>query len=298
MNRVHLISAVGTPLDQREGLHAAGLAEHLERQFAARIDGILVAGTMGLMQLLADRTYQDLVRRSVESWKGRGELLIGVGDASFARTVERIRFVNETAADGVVALAPYFVAFSQAELLDYYRSLADVARAPLFLYDLPQRTRTVLEIPTVLKLAEHPNIRGIKCSGPIDQTRALMRELRGSPFRVIVAQPLMLDSLVVEGIREHLDGAFAILPGLARRIADKVESDGREAVREEMAILKEFLVALEEYGIFPAMTAMLNSRGIPGNFAPRPYRGLSAPEIERLLADRRITAALARSEAS
>lgn len=298
MRQAYLISAIGTPLDAEEGLHAVGLAEHLERQWTANIDGVLVAGTMGLMQLLSNRAYQELVSQSAKCWNGRGELLVGVGDASYTRTVERIRAVNETPVDGTVALAPYFIAFSQAELLDYYRSLADVSRAPLFLYDLPQRTRTTLEIPTILKLTEHPNISGIKCSGPIDQTLRLIHELQGSSFRVIVSQPLSLDSLLVEGIKQHLDGVFAILPGLARRICDEVEGRRRDAASKGIEVVKSFLNVLGEYGIFPAMTAMMNAWGVPGNFAPRPHRQLEDMEVERLLADERVLAAFAMSEAT
>ena len=148
MLRTRLISAIGTPLTSDEELHIDGLYKHLEEQFAADIDGVLVAGTMGLMQLLADKTYNDLIVHSAKWWKAKGELLVGVGDASYARTVERIRLVNEVPVDGVVVLSPYFVPFSQAELLEYFRSLANASRAPLFLYDLPQRTR---EYPWKLK---------------------------------------------------------------------------------------------------------------------------------------------------
>ena len=67
--------------------------------------------------------------------------------------------------DGVVVLAPYFYQLGQVDLIAYYRGLADQCRKPLYMYDLPQRTRTNLELETVLQLAEHANIRGIKCSG-------------------------------------------------------------------------------------------------------------------------------------
>jgi hypothetical protein len=71
----YLISAIGTPLEDDECLHGEGLRAHLEQQRAANIDGILVAGTMGLLQMLRDQTYQQLVEslrdcgaRTVSFW--------------------------------------------------------------------------------------------------------------------------------------------------------------------------------------------------------------------------------------
>jgi dihydrodipicolinate synthase/N-acetylneuraminate lyase len=91
MDRVRLISAVGTPLTSDEGLHREGLEAILAAQWASGIDGVLVAGTMGLLQLLREETYAQLVDESVALCRGQGELLIGVGDAGFAPTADRNR---------------------------------------------------------------------------------------------------------------------------------------------------------------------------------------------------------------
>ena len=78
----HFITAIGTPVDQQEQLHEEGLEKHLVDQWSSGIHGILVAGTMGMMQLLRDQTYQQLVRRAVKMSKGKGEILVGAGDAA------------------------------------------------------------------------------------------------------------------------------------------------------------------------------------------------------------------------
>jgi 4-hydroxy-tetrahydrodipicolinate synthase len=283
MSGVYIYSAIGTPLDGNEALHSQGLQAQLEDHAKAGIDGILVAGTMGLMPLLTDTVYADLAYQSVDFWKGKSEVLIGVGDQSFARTRERIRMVNELRADGVVALPPYFVKFSQEELIEYYRSLAAEASSPLFLYDLPQRTGVPLSLETVKRLAEHPNIAGIKCSGDVTQTRLLMDTLAGSKFRVIVAQASLMDCLIRSGIREFLDGVYCLAPGLARGIVDAARDGNWKIATERMQKLNGLLLVLHKYGVFPATTVLLNHRGIPGNFAPRPHKPLSAELREQLL---------------
>jgi 4-hydroxy-tetrahydrodipicolinate synthase len=278
-----LISAVCTPLKDDDTLHLDGLAAHLEDQWKHGIQGVLIGGTMGLMQLLDDDTYVELARRSAELGRGRGEILVGVGDTSFTRTLGRIQSVERFDVDGVVALAPFFFQLEQAELIAYFRELADRSKKPLYLYDLPQRTRTSLQLNTVLELAKHPNIRGIKCSGEWSATRRLMDHV-GDGFRVVPAQPNLVDTLARCGVRENLDGIFAILPGLSTSILEAVEKGDFTLASKRQQQLTEFLLLVAaSYPLFPACTAILNARGIPGKVYPKPIQVLKPEQIEKLL---------------
>ena len=279
-----LISATGTPLNDPEALHVAGLSQHLDDQWKHGINGVLVAGTMGLMQLLTEQTYRDLVRRSVEFSAGRGELLVGAGDCSFARTKERIEFLNELKIDGVVVLTPYFVRFAQAELIDYYRALADAARAPLYLYDLPQRTGCKIELATALELSKHPNIRGIKCSDEPGYAREVA-DAAGPDFRVVIAQPVLVDAFLRFGMMQHLDGMYAIAPQWASGIAREAQRGNWDGAAEHQRRLNQLRGVVAKYGPFQTMTAVLNARGIAGNFAPRPYLRLTDAQRESLLGE-------------
>lgn len=284
-----LISAICTPLDDDGRIHAEGLRRHLDDQWRGGINGVLIGGTMGLLQLLADETWHALVREGVEASRGKGEVLVGAGDCSFDRTRDRIRAIDGLPLDGVVVLAPYFIQFSQDDLACYYESLADVSRRPIYLYDLPGRTGVKLQPPLVCRLARHPNIRGIKVSDDWSATRQLVHTLRenGAPesFRVIPAQPLLVDVLARDGAEGNLDGVFALAPAWTRAIVDAVEAVDHELAAERQRRLARLLDAiLSPWPLFPACTAILNARGIPGSVAPRPMRPLAASEREELLA--------------
>jgi 4-hydroxy-tetrahydrodipicolinate synthase len=292
-----LITALCTPLKDDDSLHVDGLAAHLDDQWRNGIKGVLVGGTMGLMQLLDDDTYRDLVRRSVELAHGRGEILVGVGDASFKRTLARIRYVEQFDVDGVVVLAPYFYQLGQADLLAYYRGLADQSRKPLYMYDLPQRTKTNLELDTVLQLSKHPNIRGIKCSGEWPGTRRLMDHV-GNDFRVVPAQPTLVDMLARCGVRENLDGIFGLLPALSVSIVAAAEQGDWALAAARQGELTEFLFLVAgAYPLFPACTTILNARGIPGKVHPLPMASLSAAQAEKLLHEPLVRKLLSESSA-
>ena len=278
-----MITALGTPLTPEEELHIPGLEAHIHDQLAHGINGFLVAGTMGLMQLLTESTYRQLVGQSVHFNAGKAELLVGVGDTSFVRTRDRIRMVEQFDIDGVVALAPFFIKFSQEDLVDYYLSLAELSSKPLYLYDLPQTTGTKLEVETVLKLAEHPNIHGIKCSDHFVTIRPVQDTI-GDEFRVIVAQPNLMDILLRSGVREHLDGIYGLVPEWIEKMVLATESkDWNELslIQQDLSALLRLLLT-SPAPLFSTVTAILNMRGIPGNFAPRPMRPLTAAEQTQL----------------
>jgi 4-hydroxy-tetrahydrodipicolinate synthase len=286
-----ICSAICTPLDDRERLHVDGLHDHLRDQAEAGIDAILVGGTMGLMQLLTEKTYAELVLTARNSWS-RGEIFIGVGDTSLSRTLQRIHIVNEFKVDGVLALAPFFFQFSQEELCDYYRALADQSKSPLYLYDIPPRTGTSLAIKTVVELAAHPNIAGIKCSGPITQTRELIDALGARKFRVMVGCPTLLDHLLRVGIAQHVDGLYALAPRVASTIALSAQAENWSEAARLTQVLGRLLATLQEYGVFPAAQEILRAKGIRGCFLPRPYRPLSDERTGQLLSEPAVQAIL------
>jgi 4-hydroxy-tetrahydrodipicolinate synthase len=281
MTKINLISAVGTPLNPDETLHLEGLERLLNLQWDAGIDGVLVAGTMGLMQLLREQTYRDLLRHSVELCRGKGELLVGVGDAAFARTADRISYVNGLSVDGVVVLPPYLVRFRQEELLDYFRDLANISKAPLFLYDLPSLTGVKLDVATVFELSKHPNIAGIKCSGDLNDALDLIASV-DSTFRVIVAQADQVDVLCEQGVASHLDGVFSVAPEWTKDIIRASESGNWIAAAEAQQRLSGVLRLLREYGVFPAYNELMHMRDIPGLFAPKPFQMLSESQRSSL----------------
>ena len=283
MLKPYYITAIGTPLTEDEQLHINGLEVHLEDQRCHGIKGILVAGSMGAMQLLTDETYKSLITRCVDLWDKNDEILVGAGDTGFSRTRNRIEFINQFKIDGIAVLTPYFWKFSQKELVEYYSDLADISKAPIYLYDLPQVTRTKISMETILTLAKHPNIKGAKLSGDTTFTIPLI-ETVGDSFRVIVAKPDLMDILMQYGINEHLDGMWAIAPKWAIQIGlCAVKGDWAGAAKNRRDII-ETRNLLGKYGN-GAFTVLMNARGIPGRFMPRPTAILDDVQKEKLLAE-------------
>jgi 4-hydroxy-tetrahydrodipicolinate synthase len=239
---------------------------------------------MGAMQMLSDATYRELVEHSTRFGTRGGEILVGVGDTSLSRTRDRIEFLNRWTVTGAVVLTPFFLTMSQAELVDYFLSLAEFSRNPLFLYDSPGLTRIRLEIETVLRLAEHPNIAGIKCVGELGAARQLL-DMAPRGFRVVIAQADLIDVLLHHGVREHLDGVFSLAPFWVSGIQKAAAAGDWEMAAQYQSRLSSILSVLKRYGVFPTFGALLNERGIGGNYAPAPMRKLSEANLTSLMAE-------------
>lgn len=275
-------AAVCTMMCSDASLHEDAMRRHLSEQWDTGA-GVLVAGSMGLMQQLPDGTYEALVRCAASVRRGGGELLVGIGDSAYHRTLERLRFACSHDIDGVVVLTPYLFPFEQHELVDYFRALADVSPKPVYLYNLPQATGCPLSMQTVLAVCDHPQIRGIKCSGDLARSWRV-HEAIGHKVRVILAQPTATDLLLRLGVPDILDGIYAVLPVTTARLCSAAREQDWAAVRQMQSEINALLDAASgPHGVLAALGAFLNARGIDGQCHVAPTRPLTEEQRERWL---------------
>lgn len=306
MKPVRLITALGTPLEgEGDDLCIDGLVGQLDDQADARMDGLLIAGTMGATQMLPDRTWQALVRQTSELNGRRFELLVGVTDQSLNRVLDRVSFAERVGKiDGLVALTPWGFGMTEADRVGFYRALADAAKLPVFIYDLQPMTGVTLSLEAVATLSEHPNIAGLKISCNLVKARAL-RERVKTGFRIIPAEPQLLDVCAASGLwSEHLDGVFAAAPHWSKAVVDQVAAGDFKGAAATQGQINRLLQCWFDTGqVMAAFTATMNARGIPGRYHPRPLSPMSeaarrqlldSPELQSLLgASREPTAATA-----
>jgi len=164
----------------REVDHAAlgRLARHLKRQ---GVSGLVVGGTTGEAAALAPHERLDCWR-TVAQHAPELPLMLGTGGGGLADAMEDMRLLRQTRLlqglrlDALLLAAPAYVRPSQQGLLDWFLALADAAPAPLVIYDIPYRTGSTLTRETLLSLAQHPNIMGVKdCGGDLSKTLALLQ---------------------------------------------------------------------------------------------------------------------------
>jgi 4-hydroxy-tetrahydrodipicolinate synthase len=138
----------------------------LVRHYASGpVDGLILAATSGEGMSLATAELERLVtvvRGELSDARRYLPICLGLSGASTAKMLDTL---DETAAwpiDGYLIASPYYIRPSQRGLVQHFTALADHASWPIVLYNIPYRTAVNLDNETLLELAGHPNIVGIK----------------------------------------------------------------------------------------------------------------------------------------
>ncbi|KNB52573.1 4-hydroxy-tetrahydrodipicolinate synthase [Streptomyces caatingaensis] len=160
------VCAMVTPFtdDGRLDLDAAqALADRLVGE--GRCDGLVLNGTTGEAPTTSDFEKSDLIRAVRDAVAGRARVTAGVGTNDTRHTVELARAAEAAGADGLLVVTPYYSRPPQDDVARHFLTVADAVGLPVMLYDIPGRTGTRIEVDTMLRLAEHPRVAGVKdCS--------------------------------------------------------------------------------------------------------------------------------------
>lgn len=143
----------------------------LDRQAAAGIPAVVMAGTTGESPALTYGEFDELLRRARERW--RGTLIAGCGANCTDRAAELAKIARDTGADALLAVTPYYNKASRAGLTAHYKAIC-AAGLPTVVYHVPSRTGQRLSIGDFGALVGLDGICGVKeCSGDL----AFLREL-------------------------------------------------------------------------------------------------------------------------
>ncbi|MER8120379.1 4-hydroxy-tetrahydrodipicolinate synthase [Streptomyces sp. NPDC094031] len=160
-----VLCAMITPFTEEGALDRAGAQELAARLVAEGCEGLVLNGTTGESPTTTDGEKADLITAVREAVGARVPLIAGVGTADTRHTTELALAAGKAGADAVLVVAPYYSRPPQEAVAAHFRAVADAAGLPVLLYDIPGRTGTRIEPETVLRLAEHPRIVGVKdCS--------------------------------------------------------------------------------------------------------------------------------------
>lgn len=228
-----LLTAMLTPFNSDGSVNyseAARLAEYLVD--VQKNDGLVVNGTTGESPTLSEHEKLKLLEVVLETVGGRAAVLFGAGTYNTAESIELTRHGEKLGAHGIMLVNPYYNRPGQQGLYAHFSTVAKETGLPVLLYNIMPRSAINLETPTLLRLAEIPNIVGVKeASGSIPQIQDVCAQAPEG-FRVYSGDDaLTLPILSVGGhgivsvaahvvgdrIKEMLD-AFPSDPGKAREI--------------------------------------------------------------------------------
>jgi len=277
-----VVTAMVTPFRDDHGLDldaARSLAAYLYERGS---DSLVIAGSTGESPTLTHREKLDLFEAVIDAAKGKGKVLCGTGTYNTAETLELSREAEELGADGLLLVTPYYNKPPQRGLLEHFTQVANAVSIPVVAYNIPGRTGTRIEHDTLLRIAEVPNIVGVKDStGDFQWISRLISEV--SPdFEVYSGDDwatfgyMCLGAVGVVSVAGHLVG------GRIRQMCDLLEAGDIPAARKiHEALTPLFNALFITSNPIPVKTA-LEMIGLPVGPPRLPLVPATSEERERI----------------
>ena len=141
------------------------MGEMLEYQIAGGTDALVVLGTTGEPSTMSFEEEEILMKFVVEKVNGRAKVVFGCGSNNTADAVMTAKKAEAYGADGLLAVTPYYNKCTQNGLVEYYKAICEAVSIPVIAYNVPGRTGVEIQPTTMAKIAQIPNIAGIKDAG-------------------------------------------------------------------------------------------------------------------------------------
>jgi len=154
--------AIVTPMDEEGGLDLERFRSLLDFHIDQGTDGVVVVGTTGESPTVDFDEHHLLMRTAVDHVAGRIPVIAGTGANSTREAIDLSIYAKDSGVDACLSVAPYYNKPTQEGLYQHFKAIAEAVEIPHILYNVPGRTVADIHNNTVLRLAQIPNIIGIK----------------------------------------------------------------------------------------------------------------------------------------
>jgi 4-hydroxy-tetrahydrodipicolinate synthase len=172
--------AMVTPMNDDGSLDFDALKRLVDFHMENGTDAIVAVGTTGESPTLDMDEHCEVIRRTVEYARGRVPVIAGTGANSTSEAIELTRCAEQAGANACLLVTPYYNKPTQEGLYRHHKAIAEAVSIPQILYNVPGRTAVDIQPETVERLAQIPNIVGIKeATGNLDRAREILRRCGG-----------------------------------------------------------------------------------------------------------------------
>jgi 4-hydroxy-tetrahydrodipicolinate synthase len=225
-------TALVTPFRRDGSLDEPTLRSLVKRQIAAGIDFLVPCGTTGESPTLTDEERRRVVEITVELAKGKVPVLAGAGGYNTCEVISHARAFANLDVSGILSVTPYYNKPTQEGLYQHFKAIAEAVDVPIILYSVQGRTGVNIEPPTVARLAQIPNVVGIKeASGNVGQMAAILNCVP-EEFLVLSGDDALTLPLLAIGGRGVISVVSNQIPAEMKRLTQLALSGDFEGARK------------------------------------------------------------------
>jgi 4-hydroxy-tetrahydrodipicolinate synthase len=279
-----LLTAMVTPFRMDGSLDsaaAAKLATYLVDEQGN--DALVVNGTTGESPTTTDAEKETLIRVVAEAVGDRAKVVAGVGTNDTRHTIELAQAAEKAGAHGLLVVAPYYNKPPQAGLIRHFTAVADASGLPILAYDIPHRTGVALATETLVRLAGHERIVGVKdAKGDLTGTSWVTSRTDLAYYSgedALTLPMLAVGGVGLVGTSTHFTGA------LAKQMIEAYErSDTTTALALHRRLLPLFTGIFRTQGTI-LVKAGLGALGLPAGPVRAPLVDATPEELAQLRLD-------------
>src|ERR671939_997404 len=248
-------TALVTPFRNGE-VDVEALEGMVEFQIHNGIHGLVPCGTTGETPAMSEEEDRIVISTVVRVANGRIPVIAGSGSNSTDMAIKYTRMAREAGADGSLQVAPYYNKPTQEGLYRHFATIAESTDLPLILYNIPGRTSVTISAETMARLAEIPNIGGVKDSTLSMNMISNVISLCGEEFDVLSGDDPMTLPLISLGGVGVISVASNVAPGAVSDMVRALLSGDWERGRElHYELLPLFRALFVETNPIPVKTA-------------------------------------------
>lgn len=207
------IPALVTPMQADGAVDFAAIDRLVDFHIANGTDAIVAVGTTGESPTLDVEEHMAVVKRVLVRAAGRIPVIAGTGANSTREAIEWTGLARDIGVAACLLVTPYYNKPTQEGLYQHFKAIAAAVRIPQLLYNVPGRTGVDMKPDTVARLAEVPNIIGIKeASGSLDRNRELVARL-GKRFVLLGGD----DDIACDSVLAGFKGVISVTANVAPR---------------------------------------------------------------------------------
>ena len=293
-------TALVTPFTSDGALDEPAITRLARRQVEAGMHFLVPCGTTGESPTLDARERRRVVELVVEGAAGRVPVMAGAGGYDTREVIHAVGEMAKAGATGILSVSPYYNKPTQEGLYQHYRAIAESTSLPIVVYNVAGRTGSNVETATLVRLAEIPNIIGVKeASGNIAQICDVRRTLPPQ-FLVLSGDDAITLPVMSVGGQGVISVASNEIPGELARMVEAIERNDWAAARAlHHRYLPLMSVNFVESNPIPVKAAMARMGLLAEVFRlPMvPPSEASRRRIERVLADLELLPAAAGARA-
>ena len=275
--------AIVTPFTENNEVNYAVLDQMIDFQIEQGTDAIIICGTTGESSTLNHEEHDECIRHTVEYVAGRVPVVAGTGSNCTAEAVRLSMHAEQSGADALLCVTPYYNKATQKGLKEYFTAIAESVSIPVIMYNVPSRTGCNILPETAVELAKTvPNIVAIKeASGNISQVAKLASLANGCIDIYSGNDDQIVPLLSLGGL-----GVISVLSNVAPKfthdmVANYLEGNVAEATKMQLEAIPLCNALFCEVNPIPVKKAM-ELQGRDRGVLRRPLREMEPENAEIL----------------